>query len=238
MTTGNPSTTASLNQATFKMVVGFFMSLLLTAGLLFGGAGRLNWPLGWIFITAWTVPKLVFYILLRWRDPDLLVERATSHPNTPRYDRIILPIYFVLAFGTFLIASLDGGRFHWSGELPIGLMVVAYLIYLLGNGLAGWAVNTNPFHSAESRPQADRGQHVISCGSYHFIRHPSYLATVLLWPVTGLMLSSWWAVLPGLLTACTMILRTRYEDRMLHAELPGYPDYARRVRYRLIPGLW
>ena len=234
----NSSTPISPNMAALKMLAGFLVTLLMTAVLLFGGTGRLNWTLGWIFITAWIVPKLVFLVLLRWRDPDLLIERVTRHKNTARYDRIILPVYFVLAFGTFIVASLDGGRFRWSGELPTTLIVAAYIIYLLGNGLAGWAINSNPFFSSESRLQTDRNQMVTSSGPYQFVRHPAYLASLLFWPVTGLMLESWWAVIPGIMTGLMMIIRTVYEDRMLHAELPGYADYARQVRYRLIPGLW
>ena len=102
----NPSALLTPNAAALKMLVGFLATLLLTALLLFGGAGRLDWALGWLYLTAWIVPKLVFLILLRWRHPDLLVERATRHKNTQPYDRIILPIYFVLAFGTFLIGGL------------------------------------------------------------------------------------------------------------------------------------
>jgi protein-S-isoprenylcysteine O-methyltransferase Ste14 len=115
---------------------------------------------------------------------------------------------------------------------------MAYIIYLLGNSLAGWAINSNPFFSAESRLQTDRNQRVTSSGPYRFIRHPAYSASILLWITTGLMLESWWAVLPGFLAGLTMIIRTIYEDRMLQAELPGYVDYAKQVRYRLIPGVW
>jgi protein-S-isoprenylcysteine O-methyltransferase Ste14 len=234
--TASGSTTP--NQATLKMLAGFLVTLLLSAALLFGGAGRLNWALGWVFVTAWIVPKLVFLILLRWRDPDLLIERVTRHKNTQRYDRIILPVYFVFAFGTFIVASLDGGRFRWSGELPIPLIVVAYIIYLLGNSLAGWAINSNPFFSAESRLQADRDQKVSNSGPYRFIRHPAYSAAFLLWIMTGPMLASWWALIPGFLAGLTMIIRTFYEDRMLKAELSGYAEYARQVRFRLVPGIW
>lgn len=232
-----PSPPLTPNKAAINMLVSFLATLLITAVLLFAGAGRLDWALGWLYLTVWIVPKLFFVILLRRRHPDLLIERATRHKNTQQYDRIILPIYFVLAFGTFLVASLDGGRFHWSGDLPVAVIVAAYIIYLLGNGLAGWAMNSNPFLSSESRIQAERGQHVISSGPYQFIRHPTYLAALLLWPVAGPMLNSWWAVIPGVLTALMMVIRTAFEDRMLHNELPGYADYAQQVRYRLVPGI-
>jgi protein-S-isoprenylcysteine O-methyltransferase Ste14 len=238
MSQDNVSTTLTPNQAALKMFASFLVTLLLSAMLIFGCAGRLNWTLGWIFVTAWIIPKLLFLVLLRWLDPDLLVERATRHKNTQKYDRIILPIYFVFAFGTFIVASLDGGRFRWSGEVSIAVIVAAYIIYLLGNSLAGWAINSNPFFSAESRLQADRAQKVSSTGPYRFIRHPAYSAAFLLWITTGLMLESWWAVIPGFLAGLMMVIRTVYEDRMLQAELPGYAEYAAQVRYRLLPGIW
>jgi protein-S-isoprenylcysteine O-methyltransferase Ste14 len=122
--------------------------------------------------------------------------------------------------------------------VPALLVAAAFVVYLLGNGLAGWAMASNPYHSSESRLQAERGQTVVDRGPYQIVRHPSYLAAVLLWPATGPMLGSWWAAIPGVLTAFMMVIRTVYEDRMLQAGLPGYADYARQVRYRLIPGIW
>ena len=226
------------DQAALRILASFLATLLLSGFLIFGGAGHINWLLGWFFLTAWIVPKLAFLILLRLRDPDLLIERANRHTNTQPYDRIILPIYFVFAFGTFIVASLDGGRFRWSGDFSITWVVAAYIIYLLGNSLAGWAINSNPFFSAESRLQTDRAQKVTSTGPYRFIRHPAYFAAFLLWITTGLMLESWWAVIPGFLAGLMMVIRTVFEDRMLITELPGYTEYARQVRYRLFPGIW
>ena len=238
MSTENTPATITPNQAALRMLIRFLATLLLSAILIFAGAGRLSWTLGWIFLTAWIVPKLVFLVLLRWLDPDLLIERVTRHKNTQPYERFILPLYFVFAFGTFIVASLDGGRFRWSGDVPLALVIESYVIYVLGNSLAGWAINSNPFFSAESRLQTDRAQKVTRAGPYRFVRHPGYSAAVLLWLTTGLMLESWWAVIPGFLAGLTMVIRTIYEDRMLSAELPGYAEYAAQVRYRLFPGIW
>ena len=234
----NEAKSITPNQAAWKMLASFLITLLLSGILIFGCAGRIDWPLGWLFVIAWIVPKVVFLVLLRLRDPDLLVERATRHKNTQRYDKFLLPIYFVFAFGTFIVASLDGGRFRWSGDVPLVWVVAAYAIYLLGNSLAGWAINSNPFFSAESRLQTERSQKVTSAGPYRFIRHPAYSAAFLLWITTGLMLESWWALVPGFLAGTAMVIRTVYEDRMLTAELPGYREYAQQVRYRLLPGIW
>jgi len=232
------STQITATQAMRRMLVSLFASLLLSAVLIFGAAGRLDWNLAWLFILAWTVPKLVFLFHLRLHNPELLIERATRHKNTQRYERFILPLYFLFAFGTFVVASLDGGRYRWSGDVSGIWVISAYAIYILGNSLAGWAINSNPFFSAESRLQTDRAQSVTKSGPYRFIRHPGYTAAVLLWLTTGLMLESWWAVIPGLIAALLMVLRTVFEDRMLIKELPGYVEYAKQVHYRLIPGIW
>jgi protein-S-isoprenylcysteine O-methyltransferase Ste14 len=233
-----PQKTITPNAAFARMLASWLGGTLLTAALLFGAAGRLDWPLGWLFVAAWSLLKLIFIFLLRWQKPGLIVERATRHENTQPYDRWLIPVYFGLSFGTILVAALDGGRFRWSGDFPAAVILLAYLVYLLGNFLASWAVYANDYFSAESRLQTDRQQTVTTGGPYRFVRHPGYLAAVLLWPVTGPMIASWWAVLPGLLAAGSMVIRTALEDRMLQRELAGYAEYAQKVRYRLFPGIW
>ena len=232
------STVITPNNALLRMMAGVLVSWLLVAILVFAGAGRLDWGLGWLFVALWGLLKLVFILLLRFHDPELMVERVSRHENTQPYERPIIPVYFVLSFGTILVAGLDGGCFRWSGETPAGLIVIAYVIYLFGNGLASWAASANPFFSSESRLQMDREQKVTRSGPYRFVRHPAYLAAILLWLVTGLLLESWWAVIPGLLAALTMLIRTAFEDRMLQVELLGYAEYVHQVRYRLFPGIW
>ncbi len=233
-----PSKDLTPNAALLKMLVGILVSSILIGVLVFAGAGTLNWMLGWLFVLVWLLLKVVFILLLRWHDPALLVERATRHKNTQPYDRWIVPVYFVLSFGTIFIAALDGGRFHWSGDISKVLILLGYVVYLLGNGLASWAVSANPFFSSESRIQMERDQKVTRLGPYRYVRHPAYLATVIIWPVTGILLESWYAVIPGLLAALMMFIRTVYEDRMLYFELPGYAEYTQQVRYRLFPGIW
>ncbi len=226
------------NRALVKSTTSIVAAWLLLGMLLFVGAGRLDWGMGWLFFILWGVLKLIFIFLLRYHDPELLVERVTKHKNTQHYERLIIPFYFLLCFGTILLAGLDGGRFRWSGKVPLWLIIVFYIVYLLGNILASWAASANPFFSLESRLQSERGQEVIRMGPYQWVRHPAYLTNVIIWPVTGPLLESWWAILPGLLAALMMFIRTVYEDRMLQAELEGYAAYSQEVRYRLFPGIW
>ena len=226
------------NAALLKMLTNVVVSLLFIAGLVFAGAGRLDWGLGWLFIAVWGVLKVIHILYLRWHDPALLVERGTRHENTQQYDRLIVRVYSVLSFSTFLVAGIDAGRLHWSGPVPPLLILLGYVVYLIGNWISAWAASSNPFFSTESRLQTDRDQKVARQGPYQYVRHPAYSATILLWSVTAILLGSWWALIPGLLSALMIFIRTYYEDRMLRAELHGYAQYAEDVRFRLLPGVW
>ena len=97
---------------------------------------------------------------------------------------------------------------------------------------------TNTFFSGTVRIQHDRGHAVISDGPYGWVRHPGYAGWSLSLITTPLMLGSFWALIPGALAALLLIVRTVFEDQTLQGELEGYSDYAQRVRYRLLPGVW
>jgi protein-S-isoprenylcysteine O-methyltransferase Ste14 len=99
-------------------------------------------------------------------------------------------------------------------------------------------MGVNPFFEKTVRIQTERGHYVIDTGPYRFIRHPGYLGFLGWCLSTPLFLGSWWSLLPALLCIAALAVRTRLEDRTLHQELSGYREYAGRVRYRLIPGIW
>jgi protein-S-isoprenylcysteine O-methyltransferase Ste14 len=221
-----------------KLIVQITISSLLVSALLFLSAGRVDWPLAWVFIPIWLVTKWIYVIILGNRNPDLLLERSQGHENRKRWDKIIQSIYIVFGFVTFVVIGIDAGRYNWGREFPPGLVLLSYVVYLGLNLLALWASLANPFHSDESRIQSDRGQYVVSDGPYRYLRHPTYLAVVLMWVVMPLLLESWWGLLPGGFATVMMILRTAFEDRMLHQELDGYAEYAQKVHYRLVPGIW
>jgi protein-S-isoprenylcysteine O-methyltransferase Ste14 len=108
----------------------------------------------------------------------------------------------------------------------------------LGYVLSSWALLENRFFSGVVRIQKDRGHQVVSTGPYGFVRHPGYAGALLAYLVTPVLLDSTWAFIPAVLMAGVVILRTALEDRTLQEELPGYKDYARKTRYRLLPGIW
>jgi protein-S-isoprenylcysteine O-methyltransferase Ste14 len=158
-------------------------------------------------------------------------------PNTQRWDRVLAAFYTLVGPAILVIGGLDQ-RFGWSGSFPLTVPVVAGVVMALGYGLFSWAMASNPFFSTVVRIQTDRGHTVATGGSYRFVRHPGYaggLATIL---ATPFLLGSWPALIPAGALVGILIVRTILEDRTLHRELPGYVEYAGRVRYRLLPGLW
>lgn len=90
------------------------------------------------------------------------IKMVQDNLNTQAYERWIIPIYFVLAYGTMVVAAVEGGRFRWPGDMPVAMVISSYIIYLFGNLLVSWAVNANAFFSAESRLRTDRHQTVTS----------------------------------------------------------------------------
>ncbi|NIN68361.1 MAG: hypothetical protein GTO63_27370 [Anaerolineae bacterium] len=136
-----------------------------------------------------------------------------------------------------LIAGLDL-RWGWSPPLPLALRLAGLVVVVLGSATASWAMLSNAYFSTGVRIQEERGHRVVSKGPYRYVRHPGYSGFSLSNLGLPLMLGSAWALIPGGLLSSAMIIRTVLEDRTLHEELEGYEAYARKVRYRLIPGIW
>ncbi len=207
--------------------------LILAAAALFGGAGSLAIPGFWIYLV---LLMAVIAASLAGLDPDLVRERMRPAGRKPPLE---LRLIFIVFVAHLLVAGLDRGRFHWSDSVPRWLRVIGFLSLATGYALSFWAMRVNRFFSSIVRIQADRGQVVVDTGPYAFIRHPGYLAGMLVLLASGLALCSWLAcAVLAVPSVPFLIHRAITEDRVLHNELPGYPDYARRVRWRLLPGLW
>ena len=119
--------------------------------------------------------------------------------------------------------------------LPITIVVG---VLVGGIAVTTWAQAVNPFFEPGVRIQRERGQRVITSGPYAFIRHPGYTAAIAMFLGLAFALASWWALIPATLASGLLVLRTSWEDRLLQAELSGYSDYVRRIRFRLVPGFW
>jgi protein-S-isoprenylcysteine O-methyltransferase Ste14 len=150
---------------------------------------------------------------------------------------VILSFVGLTTIAKYILAGLDV-RFEWTAQMPLTLQIAALVIAALGYALGTWAMAANAFFSKVVRIQEDRGHAVATGGPYRYVRHPGYTGTIASELATPIMLGSLWALIPGGLAALLFVIRTALEDRTLHEELDGYRDYARRVRYRLLPGIW
>jgi protein-S-isoprenylcysteine O-methyltransferase Ste14 len=208
----------------------FFFMLAVAA--LFGGAGTLAIPAFWVYLA---ILAAVFIASLVGLDPDLARERMRPGGQKPP---LMLRLVAVVFLAHWLIAGLDH-RFHWSDTVPDWLQVIGLIVVAAGNALCFWAMRVNRFFSSIIRIQSDRGQHVIDSGPYAVVRHPGYVGGILFMVGSGIALGSWlaWAILAAG-TVPFLMYRVVTEDRVLQADLPGYGNYAGRVRWRLVPGVW
>ena len=223
----------------WKVWLRFAAFMLLLPMVLFIAAGRLNWVWGWVYVGIAVLATFISRIIVIRTNPDLIVERAQSleKEDVKGWDRMILFFILVGPLAMLIVAGLDE-RFGWSPQIPLALQLVALAIMMLGYVVGTWAMAVNRYFSAVVRIQKDRGQTVVSDGPYRFVRHPAYATGIVSCLVTPIMLGSLWALIAGGLTVILYIVRTALEDRTLHDELPGYAEYAQRVRYRLLPGIW
>jgi protein-S-isoprenylcysteine O-methyltransferase Ste14 len=222
-----------------KRAIQIGIQLLIFAAILFLSSGRLDWWFAWAYLGIFVIGVGVNSFVLLRTHPELIAERARQFtPETQKWDRILATLWGVLSsVVSLLVAGLDL-RFAWSPQIPLAVQLAAMLFYMFGSAFSGWALVSNPFFAGTVRVQAERGHAVVTTGPYRIVRHPGYAAWILSGLATPVMLGSWWALVPAALGEGALVLRTALEDQTLCEELPGYEDYARRVRHRLVPGIW
>lgn len=208
------------------------------ASLAFLGAGRLDWPRGWIYAGVFATVTLAGSLIVQTANPGLLEARAKGlRQDTKEFDRTFYRLFLPLVLFYPLLAGVDAARFGWT-ELPSVAVPVGVALFLAGSALTAWTMLANPYAEATVRIQTERGHAVVTAGPYRFVRHPMYAGTLLGLPSGALILGSAWALAPMGLIAGLFVWRTAREDRALQAELPGYAAYAAVTPYRLLPGVW
>lgn len=218
-----------------EVLAAIIAAVLLVALLLFWPAGTPYWTEGWIVLGLFLAQLIINTALLKRWSPGLIQERMHPGPGVKPWDKVVLPFFGAEMLGIFLVAGLDH-RYGWSP--PLGLTGPAVVMHVVGATFFTWAMVANPFFSKVVRIQEDRGHRVIRTGPYQMVRHPGYLGFLIQWASVPAILNSLWALVPYFLTTVTLIVRTYLEDETLAKELPGYLDYRREVRFRLLPGLW
>ncbi len=230
------------NQALRKGLIGWAIKGVLykayVAAILMLSAGRWDWTGGWIYVGIFLAFDAATAIAVIPRSPELLLERTRRNPDMKAWDRVIMPLAAGLLplFG-WILAGL-GQRWSWTPPVRPSLAAAGLILTLLGHALIVWAMAANAFFSAVVRIQTDRGHSVATGGPYRWIRHPGYLGAIAFSIGMPFLLSSWWALIPGLLSVVLYILRTYLEDQTLIAELPGYREFTQLTRFKLIPGIW
>jgi protein-S-isoprenylcysteine O-methyltransferase Ste14 len=219
--------------ATRRWMVGWGVGFpFLLAALLFAAAGRIDLPLYWAYVGVMAAMCVASLTLI---SEDLARERMRPGGRPPG---LALRMVFLLCLVHWVVAGLDRGRLHWSDTVPTWLQLAALAVFAGGMAMQLWAMRVNPFYSSAVRIQAERGQRVIDRGPYRWLRHPGYAGAIPALVASGMALCSWLAAAIGALGIAWLLYRTVVEDRMLRAELPGYEEYARHVRWRLLPGVW
>ncbi|WP_054691429.1 methyltransferase family protein [Desulfosarcina cetonica] len=212
---------------TILMAVAFFLA-----------AGQLNILRAWLAFGIHFLGAIVGAILMWKFAPGLANQRAFIRQGTKRWDKLILAIYFLLVLLAIpILAGLDVGRYQWS-QLNINYAIVGIVLYLGFFLLFYWAMLTNEHFEGSSRIQNDRAHRVVMNGPYGLVRHPGYVAMIFACLADSFIIGSLYSLIPAILAVIITIIRTFLEDRMLQNELDGYSEYSRKIKYRLIPGIW
>lgn len=228
--------TMSARSKLVLLVVQGALIIGLLAVVLFCSAGTLDWAQAWRLLAVYTVCYLISTTLLWLKVPALIDARRTKHSGVRRWDRLLVLGYEVMYFPMFVVAGLNR-RFEWS-RLPSWVTVAALVLIVAFFFLITWAPLVNAHLETYVRIQTDRGHTVIDSGPYAVVRHPAYAGLALFFVGLPLALGSLWSLIPGGVAVLLLAVRTALEDRTLLAELPGYRDYAQRVRWRWFPAVW
>ena len=221
-----------------RLVTQTFLWLAITAALLFVPAGTLRWPEAWIFLALWLAGGLVSGLSLAKQNPDILKERLRSPMQQAQkgWDRPLLLAILVGWAAFHIVAGLDV-RYGLSA-VPRWLEAAGAICFLLAIYVFHIVMRENTYASAVVKVDTERGHKVISTGPYAWVRHPMYGGAIFYFVGAPLLLGSWYALAIGIALIGILALRAVWEEQTLATELAGYADYAKRVRYRMVPGVW
>ena len=201
--------------------------------ILFTSAGSLQYRNGWLMIASLAALMLTMGMLL-WRKHPETLKRRLQTKEKEAAQRVYVLLFGILFLSSFVLAGLDY-RFQWT-QLPLWGAILALIVMCMGYALYGAVILQNAFAARTVEVQAE--QTVITTGLYALVRHPMYLACLLVFLPMPLVLGSLVALLPMLMLPLVLALRIQNEEKVLKADLPGYAEYMEKTRYRLIPYVW
>jgi protein-S-isoprenylcysteine O-methyltransferase Ste14 len=225
---------ARLDRNGARLFLGIGIFVALQATILFTAAGTIRWTAAWAYFGVYLISYAVGLAWVAAVNPAVINERGRRSTNTEEFDQRFHRVMPLLILCMLVVGGLDH-RFGWS-TMPAALPIIGLLALLPALFLAVWVLATNAFASRVVRIQD--GHQVIMTGPYRYVRHPMYSGTLLAWIAAALALASWWMFVPAAAGIALFVWRTHREDTALLDKLPGYREYARETRFRLVPGLW
>jgi protein-S-isoprenylcysteine O-methyltransferase Ste14 len=222
-----------------KMIGWTVVWIAAMAAILFVSAGTARWPAAWVFLAEIGGLGVAVGLWLARRDPALLAERLSTGFQAAQktWDKVFMATVFVLWTGWLVLMALDAVRFGWS-QMPVWAQALGAVLIALCMYVACLTFRANSYAAPVVKIARERGHRVVSSGPYVYVRHPMYAGAMLFFIGTPLLLGSWYGLAVTPVLVVVLAARAVMEERMLAEELPGYRDYATRVRYRLVPGLW
>ena len=217
----------------FSALIKFIVGFLLVGLLIFLPAGRVAYSGGILFLCLLFVPMLIMGVVMMICARDLLRKRLDAKEKQAAQKGVQSLSGLVFIAG-FILAGLDF-RFGWS-QMPLPVTVTASVVFLIGYGLYAEVMRENAYLSRTVK--VEEGQTVVSTGLYGIVRHPMYLASILMFLSIPLVMGSWYALIPFAFYPLLMVIRIKDEEKLLTAELAGYEAYKTKVKYRLIPFIW
>lgn len=220
-----------------KLLIGaltkFICGIALVGAMLFLPAWTFDYFGAWLFLGILFIPMLIMGIVMLLKAPQLLEKRLASKEKELAQKGVVA-ISALMFLGGFILSALDF-RFGWS-SVPLWLTIVASILFLLGYAMYAEVMRENAYLSRTVEVQ--EGQTVISTGLYGLVRHPMYLATLLMFLPMPLVLGSFWGLIPFAIYPVVIIIRIVNEEKVLCEGLSGYSEYRKKVKYRIIPFIW
>jgi protein-S-isoprenylcysteine O-methyltransferase Ste14 len=222
-----------------KGLLATIAEIVLFAILLFGAAGTIAWPGAWAFLAILFGFSVAMTWIIARDDPALLAQRLKLpiQRGQQHWDQILMAMFTALFIGWLPLMAIDARRYRWSA-VPAWIQWIGGAAIIVSFGLCYRVFRENTYLAPVVRIQRERGHHVIDSGPYGIVRHPLYASVMIFFPGVTLLLGSWYGLIVAALMMALLVVRTSLEDQMLQRELEGYADYAAKVRFRLIPGLW
>lgn len=217
----------------FNALLKYLIGVALIAALIFVPAGTLDYFGGWLFCGLLFLPMLIMGVVMLVKAPELL-EKRLNNKEKEKTQKKVVGISGLMFLAIFVLSALDF-RFSWSA-VPTWCVTLSAAAFLAGYGMYAEVMRENAYLSRTV--EVREGQRVVDNGLYGVVRHPMYLATLLMFLPMPLILGSFWGLLPVAIYPCVIIVRILNEEKVLTEELEGYSEYKKRVKYRLIPFIW